>query len=222
MLVKPEICFAFKCPCCGGVKPHVFDVFHMSGGSQICACSCTKSCMHLIFGDAAVTIEFLCPYCGGIHSYRLAIADLLHGNLNELVCCETELVCAYAGDPSRVEKEIAQYHSAVDTLLSKLKALDDTELVGSEQDEIDRILLKADNGKMQDATLVLSSLCTVEDMLYQEKIVCECGAKKFELAFLNGYIQVKCAQCGAYVRIAAQNSDAVQKIRCSDCIVLTK
>lgn len=222
LVLKPEIGFAYKCPSCGGARLHTFDIFKLSAGSKLCVCDCARSCMHLIFAEKDVSAELLCPYCGMVHTYRLSAAELLHNNLCELVCGETQLVCAYAGTPQRVEEAVGKYHTAMDTLAKELCELPDTDLAGEDRAEIDRILVRTGDGKLREADLVLSSICTVEEMLYDHRITCPCGSKKYELAFLEGYVQVKCGDCGAYVRLQAKNDRDLQKLMTSGEIQLTK
>ena len=203
MVVKPEIGFSYKCPFCGDTKLHTFDVFRLSTGDRLCVCDCLRFCIHLTFSDGEVSVDLLCPYCGHIHTYRLPVSELVKNHVNELICCETQQVCAYAGAPHRIHEKIEQ--------------------AGDPQEaENECILLQTDSGALKTANLVLSGLYTVEEMLYARKILCPCGSKKFELAFFGGYIQVKCGVCGAYTRLLAKNDEDIQRIWASHEIQLTK
>ena len=205
MLIKPEISFAFKCSACAEARVHTFDAFSLSAESRLCTCSCNRSTMYLSVDGGVASVELHCPYCSLTHVYCMPLCDLLHDSLSELVCGKTKLVCAYAGDRRRVERAVQGYHEALDTMARKLGKNDhycDKEDVG--------VLVKTGDGMLDEANLILSALCTAEDLLHAEKIACPCGSKRFELAFLNGYLQVKCGDCGAYVRLKAKSQKDIE------------
>ena len=220
MIVKPEIGFSYKCPSCGAAKLHNFDAFCLSASSRLCVCDCTRSCMHITGHKQDVTVELLCPYCGRIHTYRLSVQELMHNGLCELVCCETQLVCGCAGAPNRVLASVRKYHTSKDHPAADRSSYSDE--VSGNRSGIDWPFERSGIGELQAAELVLSSLCAVEDLLHERRILCPCGSKKYELAFLNGFVQVQCGVCGAYVRLKAADVGDLQKIRTADMIQLTK
>jgi len=222
LIVKPEIGFSYKCPSCGGTKLHTFDAFCLSAANRLCVCDCTRSCMHISGHKQDVTAELLCPYCGRIHTYRLSVQELMHNGLCELVCCETQRVCGCAGAPDRVLASVRKKHTPQDHLVADRRSYSDEVSAGPNKSGIDQLLEQSGMEERQVMQLVLSSLCAVEDLLHERRILCPCGSKKYELAFLNGFVQVQCGVCGAYVRLKVADVGDLQKIRTADMIQLTK
>ncbi len=212
MLIKPEISFAFKCSACAEARIHTFDAFRLSTGSKLCNCSCNRCSMYLCVDGGIVTCELLCPYCGATHVYCIKIGDLIHNDLNELVCAKTKLVCAYAGNTNSVERAVRGYHKALDTMVRRLET----------DENLHDVSVKTGDGLFDEANLILSALCTARDLLNSRQITCPCGSHRFELAFLSGYLQVKCSDCGAYVRIKAKSYEDIETMRDKIPILLLK
>jgi len=217
LLVKPKIAFSLKCASCGKAKLHVFDVFRLTSGSRMCVCDCRKTCMNLSFEAGCVTVEFLCPYCRQIHVYRLSMHDLICGELNELMCGKTKLICAYAGKPDQVERKVKDYQTAIDMLLREL-----SDVPRFSQTPSQRIKEDFHSSDTAMAAHIACSIYTVKEMIYSHRIHCPCGSKRYELAFLDGCVQIQCSDCGAYVRLSAKTEKELNQIRKAKTILLTK
>ena len=176
----------FVCPACRNSVAVDRSLFSLSAGSVTLPCPCGKSSVLVDYtdrGEYQFTIP--CAACGGTHSVRLTRSQLMGHPLLGFSCPGTGIHICCVGEQEQVFAALPRLEQTLDK---------QQERAGEE-------------GAFLDENVMQEVLGELRDIARRGDISCTCGSRAYTIDVHYSSVELKCANCGAALRIGAATLD---------------
>ncbi len=200
MIKKFEQNITYICPTCSTTTDKVLNVFDFSGKSTIdFYCSkkdCNKKVMSITQTQNKCHIVLECPFCSGEHNYTLKKSLFWTKDLFCFNCPISDMQMLFIGNPDKIKNELNNQETLIGEMFTQFER---------------------ENG----ASMILSIISEIDQMLVEGSIKCECGADNIDADIQNKGIVLKCEGCGAS-KLIEFTEEAYEELMNNDAIVIKK
>lgn len=198
MLQETKRYLSYICPHCRQSVIVEKDLFSLAAAPAHIKCPCGKSELRVDFMGPHVSMQVPCLFCGREHTVSCSSNAFLHQKALSFSCAASGLDCCYVGEEGPVYAATARLEQAVDKLEQREK----------------------EKGSFLDEIVMHEVLSELKDIAQRGGISCACGSKKWGLSVNYSSIDLRCAECGAEMRIPAATADDIDDICCKNTILI--
>ncbi|TDA69768.1 MAG: hypothetical protein D9V47_04655 [Clostridia bacterium] len=192
MLLPADAVIALRCPVCGRVELKSLSLFAFARGRAVeLICACGTTIFRLETRDRK---QFLarahCMACEEWHVFECRRRDIWSTEVKELVCEDMGLEIGMVGPYSSVKARLRSQEKSLAEMARDLGF----------------------SAYFENADIMCAVLEYLYEMADNGRLTCRCGNRDVEVEIFPGYIQLRCAECGAGGVVAAKDNDDLLRV----------
>lgn len=187
--------FGYICPHCGKSVMAGRTAFALQAAAARIGCECGRSELRVELERDRARLYVPCGICGAEHRAECSAEQLLSGSGVAFACPETQQLCCYAGEETRVA-----------SAMQELEAVAQKEKGRGEDDEPEAFA---------DSVIMYEILSELKEIAARENgITCDCGSGRWRMEVRRASLDLICADCGAKLRIPAATDGDLDDLCC--------
>ncbi|HWR40086.1 MAG TPA: hypothetical protein VN611_11350 [Patescibacteria group bacterium] len=187
MVINALTMLALYCSRCGKIELHMLSRFtlrHFGERQLVCGCGQEQATI-TVSGRRDCLLYIPCPVCEVRHVIRLGERMLWQNGVERIYCPEQNFELGFVGDSNAVNRLMAEYRYAAETLFREMDERDGEE----------------DRGNSR---VVLETLNKIHDIAEQGGVYCRCGSRDISAEVAADAVKLSCERCGGRRTIAAR------------------